>query len=146
VCSPRQREVVRSWATPLDTEGLDEALALLGAEAAALVGDRDVDVERLVDCRYAGQSHELTVAKVADFHDEHRRRNGFARPEAPIEVVALRARARRPAPVDVDQLPPVDRARIEGPAMVAEPDATIWIPDAWTANPGPLGAWILRRR
>ena len=45
------------------------------------------------DCRYVGQSHELTVARVADFEAEHQRRNGFARRGTPVEVIALRAAA-----------------------------------------------------
>jgi hypothetical protein len=28
---------------------------------------------------------------------------------------------------------------------VAEPDCTVWVPDGWHAEPGPLGAWVLRR-
>ncbi|HEX6312348.1 MAG TPA: hydantoinase/oxoprolinase family protein, partial [Acidimicrobiia bacterium] len=105
VCSPRQRELVRSWPTPRDDRGVDGALEALAAEASALVGGA-TEVERLVDCRYEGQSHELTVAAVADFAAEHERRNGFTRPGTPVEVIALRVRARRPAPLRVDALPP----------------------------------------
>ncbi len=146
VCSPRQREIVRTWATPRDHTSLAAALDALGTEAVDLVGGGDdAEVERLVDCRYAGQSHELTVASPADFAAEHERRNGFARPGAPVEVVALRARARRPAPLAPQDLPPVERARVRGPDVVAEPDCTVWVPAGWSAEPGPLGAWILRR-
>ena len=79
VCSPRQRELVRSWPTPRDWHGLDDALEALADEAAVLVGETVVAVDRFVDCRYAGQSHELTVAAPHDLHEAHRRRNGFAR-------------------------------------------------------------------
>jgi N-methylhydantoinase A/oxoprolinase/acetone carboxylase beta subunit len=144
VCSPRQRELVRSWPTPRDHAGLDDALAALAADADALVGGA-AEIERLVDCRYEGQSHELTVASVGEFPDEHERRNGFARPGTPIEVIAFRVRARRPAPLRVDALPPVERVAVRGPEVVAEPDCTVWIPAGWTAEPGPLGAWIVRR-
>jgi N-methylhydantoinase A/oxoprolinase/acetone carboxylase beta subunit len=146
VCSPRQRELVRSWATPREHEGLPAALDALAGEAGALVGGgRDVQVECLVDCRYAGQSHELTVAAVEDFPAEHERRNGFARPDAPVEVVALRARARRAAALTAGDLPAVDRARLHGPEVVAEDDCTVWVPSGWIAEPGPGGAWLLRR-
>lgn len=145
MCSPRQRELVRSWPTPLDHRGLDRALAVMTTEATKLVGTGGVHVERLVDCRYVGQGHELSVASVSAFHEEHRRRNGFARPDAPIEVIALRVRARSAAPMEVDALPPVERSLVEGPAVVAEPDATLWVPDGWTAEPGALGAWIVTR-
>jgi N-methylhydantoinase A len=145
VCSPRQRELVRSWPEPLERAGLAAALDRVADEAVALVGGHDVEVERLVDCRYAGQSHELTVAGPDEFPAEHERRNGFARPGAPVEVVALRVRARRPAPLAPADLPPVARSEVLGPEVVAEPDCTVWVPDGWRAELGPLGAWVLTR-
>ncbi|HEX8771872.1 MAG TPA: hydantoinase/oxoprolinase family protein, partial [Acidimicrobiales bacterium] len=88
LCSPRQRDLVRSWPAPADQTGLDDRLADLAAEARRAVGcaDSHSEVTTAVDCRYAGQGHELTVASVADFPAEHRRRNGYARAGAPIEV------------------------------------------------------------
>jgi N-methylhydantoinase A/oxoprolinase/acetone carboxylase beta subunit len=149
VCSPRQRELVRSWPDPLEHGGIDGALDALAEETVALVlhADEagDADVERLVDCRYAGQSHELTVASPDAFPAEHERRNGFARPGAPIEIVALRVRARLPAPLTPDQLPAIERRSVRGPEVVAETDCTVWVPEGWRAEPGPLGAWVLRR-
>jgi N-methylhydantoinase A/oxoprolinase/acetone carboxylase beta subunit len=145
VCSPRQRELVRSWPEPLEHGGVDAAVDALIDEAVALVGGSDVTVERLVDCRYAGQSHELTVASTDAFPVEHERRNGFSRPDAPVEVVALRVRARRPAPLAPEDLPGGDRHSVRGPEVVSEPDCTVWVPDGWHAEPGPLGAWVLRR-
>jgi len=148
LCSPRQRELVRSWPDPSSRDGIDHALAALGDEARAAVGGGEgrIDVEFALDCRYRGQSHELSVASVEAFHAEHERRNGYARPETAVEIVALRARARRRAPLEPDQLPEVKRQRCTGPAVAAEPDCTVWIPDGWVAEPGPLGAWILTRR
>ncbi|HYT39854.1 MAG TPA: hydantoinase B/oxoprolinase family protein, partial [Acidimicrobiia bacterium] len=153
LCSPRQRELVRSWPDPAGREGLEEALAALGAEARAAVAgigaggaaEPEVEVEYALDCRYRGQSHELSVSTVEGFHAEHERRNGYARPEAPVEVVAIRARARRPAPLEPDDLPPPTRERRTGPTVAVEPDCTVWIPAGWVAEPGPLGAWILTR-
>jgi N-methylhydantoinase A/oxoprolinase/acetone carboxylase beta subunit len=145
VCSPRQRELVRSWPEPQEHGGVDAALDALTDEAVALVGGSEVTVERLVDCRYAGQSHELTVAGADAFPVEHERRNGFSRPDAPVEVVALRVRARRPAPLAPEDLPGGDRHSVRGPEVVSEPDCTVWVPDGWHAEPGPLGAWVLRR-
>ena len=100
-----------------------------------------------LDCRYAGQSHELTVARLSDFHDEHRRRNGWARHDAPVEVVALRARARRAAALDMEQLgpPAVERRATVGPRVIAEPDCTVWVAEGWRADVDEGGAWILRR-
>ena len=71
-----QRDLVRSWPTPLDHTALADARRRLAAEAAKLVG-RDAETTTAVDCRYAGQSHELTVGSVAAFHDAHQPRNLF---------------------------------------------------------------------
>jgi N-methylhydantoinase A/oxoprolinase/acetone carboxylase beta subunit len=145
VTSPRQRELVRSWPVPADHAGIDQALQKLAEEARAAVGDGDAEILTALDCRYAGQSHELTVASVEDFPDEHRRRNGYVRPGAPIEVVALRARAARPAPMTYDDLGVArERKPATGPTVLAEPDCTVWVPSGWTAEAGGGGAWILR--
>ncbi|MGH9226177.1 MAG: hypothetical protein ACRD2W_20870, partial [Acidimicrobiales bacterium] len=143
------RVVVRSWPSPADHAGLHGALLALADEAGRLVGgSAGAEVTTAVDCRYAGQSHEVTVADVDAFPDEHRRRNGYARPGAPIEVVALRATARVPAPLDPGDLPPPDgvvRTPASGPAVIAEPDCTIWVPDGWSADVAPDGSWVLTR-
>ncbi len=199
VAAPRQRDLVRSWPTPLDHRGLDAARAELVDQAVtALAGRAGTAPRRLaagpalpspgglalpspgglalplagragnaladqasatssgshidslrrgswVDCRYEGQSHELTVADVADFHEEHRRRNGYARPDDPVEVVALRARAEVASPVDPAALPTTPRSPVTGPAVVAEPDCTIWVPEGWQGEVGAAGAYVLRR-
>ncbi|MEA2685079.1 MAG: N-methylhydantoinase [Actinomycetota bacterium] len=148
LCSPRQRDLVRSWPTPADHAGVAPAATALGDEARRAVGGQaEVEVTTALDCRYAGQSHELTVAGIDDFPDEHRRRNGYARPDAPVEVVALRARARRPAPLAIADLPPpaVARRPTVGPAVVVEPDCTVWIPDGWRADVAADGSWLLTR-
>jgi N-methylhydantoinase A/oxoprolinase/acetone carboxylase beta subunit len=147
--APRRRDVVRSWPSPQDQAGLAEALALLGKEAAALVapGAGATTVETAVDCRYRGQSHELTVPSVGEFHDEHRRRNGYARPEEPVEIVALRAVATRPPTVAATDLPAAARLAgdVRGPAVIAEPDCTIWVADGWVAQVGANGALLMQR-
>jgi N-methylhydantoinase A/oxoprolinase/acetone carboxylase beta subunit len=143
--SPRQRELVRSWATPSSVAGLADALAALAAEATELVA-REASVETFVDCRYAGQSHELTVESVDAFHAEHERRNGYARPGSPVEIVAVRARASAPGGVDLDDLPTPTRTSVVGPAVVCEVDCTIHVPAGWSAEPGAAGALVLRRR
>jgi N-methylhydantoinase A/oxoprolinase/acetone carboxylase beta subunit len=147
--SPRQTDLVRSWPTPGSVDGLAHALAELAGQAAdavAIDDGTDVTVETAVDCRYAGQSHELTVPSPEAFPAEHRRRNGFSRPGAPVEVVALRARATVPAPFTEEDLGrPPTRQPATGPCVVAEPDCTLWIPDGWRAEVAPDGAWVLKR-
>ena len=140
LCAPKAREVVHTF-----TGGsLADARARVEQEARARVGAGAV-VETAVDCRYVGQSHELTVAAPDDFPAEHERRNGHVRPGAPVEVIAVRARASIAAPLRITDLPDVDRARVVGPAVVAEPDCTMWVPDGWRAEPRELGAWVLER-
>ena len=171
--SPRQAVLVRSWPTPGDQAGLSDARFKLARAAArhllgvgqdtparvmldhrtsrgsVTIGDRPpVEVELGLDCRYAGQSHELTVPSVPAFEEEHRRRNGYARTGAPVEVVALRATARLPAPVPLDRLPRppgASRQPAKGPAVLAEPDCTVWVAPGWTAEVGPGGSWVMTR-
>ncbi|MFS8586586.1 MAG: hypothetical protein FWJ72_16075, partial [Acidimicrobiia bacterium] len=141
--------LVRSWPAPGDHAGLAEALAALAAQARSLVRAPagEVTVTTALDCRYRGQSHELTVPDVAAFHDEHRRRNGYARPGDPVEVVALRAAATGPPAAAIDDLPVAPRLDrpVDGPTVIAEPDCTIWVAEGWTAHPGAAGAIVLRR-
>lgn len=143
LCAPEQREMVESWPTPSSRVDLDDARAALAARVAELLPGGRVD--QWLDCRYAGQSHELLVADVDDFPMVHAQRNGYARPGVDVEVVALRARVSSPAPLAVTELPAPERVSVRGPAVVAEPDCTTWVPDGWAAEPGPAGAWILER-
>ena len=115
--------------------------------AAARAGRRtgDVEVVTAVDCRYPGQSHELTVPSVADFHAEHERRNGYARPDAPVEVVAVRASARVASPIHIEDLPTTPRSVVVGPALVSEADCTTWVPEGWRGDPGNDGALVLTK-
>ena len=170
--SPRQAVVVRSWPTPGEHGGLSAerftlarvaARRLVGAapdasaqvmlnhhtsSATVTVAGRAVEVHISMDCRYAGQSHELTVSSVAAFPEAHRRRNGYARPGAAVEVTALRAAASLPPPVPPDELPPRPgeaRRPARGPTVLAEEDCTVWLPDGWTADVAADGSWVLTR-
>jgi N-methylhydantoinase A/oxoprolinase/acetone carboxylase beta subunit len=149
LCSPRQRDLVRSWPTPGDRTGLAEALRTLADEARDAVGRYpDARVTTGVDCRYRGQSHELTVPSIDAFDDAHRRRNGYARPGAAVEVVAIRATARVPAaltPADLGPPPARREGTPSGPVVLAEADCTVWLPDGWHASVAPDGSWVLTR-
>jgi N-methylhydantoinase A/oxoprolinase/acetone carboxylase beta subunit len=164
--APRRRDVVRSWPTPDDHDGVDAARRTLADEARALVagsggdgpgsggpgpdggpGSDGITVTTALDCRYRGQSHEVTVPDVAAFHEAHEQRNGYARPGHPVEVVAVRATATAPAAAALDDLPTADRidGPVRGPTVLAEPDCTIWVAEGWVATPGAAGAVVLRR-
>jgi len=78
----------------------DPAVAGIAAGAARRLPGGTV--ETMIDVRYLGQSHEVTVPyAVGDGWDTlagrfdalHRERNGFARPGDPIEIVTIRATA-----------------------------------------------------
>jgi len=142
--APRQHDLVRTWPGGSDLTGLAEALDSLAAEAGALVPGSTVETE--LDCRFQGQSHEIRVQRIEDFPAAHQRRNGYTRPDTPIEVVAIRATARKASPVSIESLPVGDRTAVEGPAVIAEADCTIWVPEGWRSDPHPVsGALILTR-
>jgi N-methylhydantoinase A len=88
-----------------------KVLADLGAEG---ITPGDATVELHVDCRYAGQSHELRIdvgpppsfVRIVDaFHAAHRARYGFDRPDVPVEAITFRATALGP-PGEVVVSPP----------------------------------------
>ncbi len=169
--APRQVDLVESCPDPLDHDGAERRCTALAARAAMQVtgavppqqaqvarhsatvslgpANQACQVITAFDCRYAGQSHELSVNAIDAFHVEHERRNGYARPDAPIEVVAVRVSARVASPVSASSLPvPIASTRADvtiGPAVIAEPDCTIWVPGGWRADPGVAGALVLTR-
>ena len=68
--------------------------------AQEAVGSRDTEIVRLVDVRYLGQSHELTVpwngsitGLRASFDAVHAERYGFDDPDADLEIVTARVTA-----------------------------------------------------
>lgn len=109
-------------------------------------------VEMSADMRYRGQSHELGVVvtnwddAAASFHEAHLERFGFDRPDAPVEVVNIRATAVGLAPLSWGDLPrtptesdPIGREGvwdrrslpaghvIDGPAIVVEDNSATLI-------------------
>lgn len=162
---------------------IEETLATLVTEARQALEQEgaapaSIEVERWVDARYAGQSFELRVPAsdwMATFHEEHERRYGYARHDAAVEAVTLRAVATAPgASVDSDVLEPatdpatvgraevivkgksVEAARvwrhdlrpghaISGPALVLDYSATTWVPPEWTVTVDPSGSLRLQR-
>ncbi len=94
-------------------QGINAAFADLQRSAAKWFNQERIDpakrqLERALDLRYIGQSHELTVpvqladfrdddlpALVARFHEEHVRVYGYA-PEGQVQLVTYRVTARTP--------------------------------------------------
>jgi len=85
------------------------------------------------DLRYRGQSFELTVPLGADlagaFHRAHEARYGYADPERPVELVAVRTADVRPGPEL--SLPAAGPLESCGPGLLELEGATCWIPPGW---------------
>ena len=141
VCSPRQRELVRSWPDPLEHAGLEARSTASPTKSRSSVGTTS---------RWSGwwiaatgtepRAHRRQPGRLPA---EHERRNGFARPGAPVEVVALRVRARRSAPLSPADLPPVERPKVPAPKSWPSPTARCGCPTGGRPSPAPsaLGCW-----
>jgi N-methylhydantoinase A len=138
-------------------------------EAAAARDLPGAATKRLVDARYRGQSHELTVGADGwedNLAEAHERRYGFrldAEPEIVTRrLVATLARARpslqwqaplrrmdsRRAFVDGEWLDlPVHGpgAAVTGPAIVELPGATCLVRPGWAGEPDDAGTLVLER-
>ena len=91
-------------------------------------------IERFVDARYPGQSHELTIADGDDFHAAHERRYGF-RLDGEPQVVTRRVVATL-AREEQRLAPPVPgTGRVEGPAIVELPGSTCLVRPGWAGEP-----------
>jgi N-methylhydantoinase A len=114
-------------------------------------------VERYVEARYQGQSHEIRIAEKSDFHEAHRRLYGFSRRE-PVEIVnaivRVTAAQRKPEPrriarggkswtgsVERSELRAGDRVR--GPAVISEDNATCWVERGWTGRVDAYGNIVI---
>ncbi len=123
---------------------------------------------RLIDARYPGQSHELTVEEGADFGAAHEQRYGF-RLEGEPEVVSRRLVATVPRPKPSLQCqallrptPPARRSvfldgawsdvpvygpgvAVAGPAIVELPEATCLVRPGWAGEPDAAATLLLER-
>ena len=132
-----------------------------------------IRVWRDVEARYVGQSFEVRLPARRwrrGFHEAHLRRYGFARPEAPIELVRLHVRGvrghvhvadghaaspsavrtKRPrrtkdgvAILERRTLQPGDR--VAGPARLDERTSTTWVAAGWRAEVLASGALEVTR-
>ena len=144
VAAAIRRDAMRTVMLPLDDAhwpGMAAVLDGLSGEARAAVeamvgtGAEAPEESLAADMRYSGQSFELTVpvprgvaveALAALFHAAHDRNFGHAEPGAAIQVVSLRASARRPAP-------PIAMPRSEGTPHVARAagEVRVYLRGAW---------------
>jgi N-methylhydantoinase A len=123
---------------------------------------------RLIDARYPGQSHELTIEEGADFGAAHEQRYGF-RLEGEPEVVSRRLVATVPRPKPSLQCqallrptPPARRSvfldgawadvpvygpgvAVAGPAIVELPEATCLVRSGWAGEPDAAATLLLER-
>jgi N-methylhydantoinase A len=118
----------------------DEVRATLGGEP---------EIELAWDLRYHGQSHELTVrGEGEDLHERfealHEERYGHRDPDGEVELVTVRVTGRLPAqPL---RFGGQAGERVEGPAVVRLPEATLVVPDGWDGATDDTGTLILERR
>jgi N-methylhydantoinase A len=124
---------------------------------------------RLVDARYRGQSHELTVEAEeweSNLAEEHERRYGF-RPDAEPEIVtrrlvAILPRQRPSLPCEARLTPPSSHrahldggwldlpvhgpgSAVSGPAIVELPGSTCLVRPGWSGEPDDAGTLVLER-
>lgn len=141
----RRRDTVRSVLLPEDRFD-DDVLADLAGESDGVSWD----------VRYLGQSFELTVedpdaaagppsaTRLRElFEAEHQARYGYADREAAIELVTVRNRRLEPGP----GFPPgeTDPADYAGPATVDLAEATLYLPEGWSARSYRAGLLCLER-
>jgi N-methylhydantoinase A len=91
---------------------------------------RDITVADAIDARYRGQSFELTIpystAWKQAFHQAHEQRYGYARPQAPIEVVAARSTL-----VGQTSRPTLDVARTRRRTRPPHERIRVWCDGRW---------------
>jgi N-methylhydantoinase A len=94
-----RRDYVRPLLGALDSAEeavMEAAWKELEARAGADAGGEALELTRLADLRYRGQSFELTVAAddpaalPARFHEAHERRYGYRMQDEPVELVSVR--------------------------------------------------------
>lgn len=166
LAAPVAHEVSRTRPGALEEAG-PEAWEDLTRRAVAAMLEQGVvegDLAWLVDCRYAGQSHEVTVDAGTPeetkerFHAAHRARYGWSAVGEPVEAVTFRVRASAdPEPLELPRAagagagPATERpARIDGASgRVPVLRRASLAPDAVIAGPaiveGTESTLVLRR-
>ncbi len=167
VAAERREAIASVMAT---TDALDaDALTTHMHTLAARVQDPEPGAARRwwMRSRYVGQGHELEIPcapgdtgsrLAARFTERHQQRYGFGI-EAAVECVSCRhaaVGAARHADFSRRGASRWDAAKLEddggafeatvrGPASIALPDATLFVPREWTARALPTGGWLVER-
>src|SRR5512133_2813364 len=134
--------------TVLGHAGSDPPLDALRDEVGAALGG-EPEIEVAWDLRYRGQSHELTV-RGAQRHEVrerfealHEERYGHRDPDGEVELVTVRVTGQLPAAA-VDFGAPAGE-EVEGPTVVALPEATLVVPEGWSGSTDDTGTLVLER-
>jgi N-methylhydantoinase A len=101
--APVRKDAARTvlWSGAEAERAMGSVFAALEADALEAMAEegiaaRSVELRRRIDARYRGQSFELSVPVegwTAAFHEAHRIRYGYDRPDAVVEAVTLRVEA-----------------------------------------------------
>jgi N-methylhydantoinase A len=165
--TPERRERMVSVLARADTLDRDAVRASLHRAAEAVADGNDWQRSWTARMRYVGQGHELDVVAFEDddgaalttrFIALHAQRNGFTL-DAPAEVIGVRhvasgaahpIRFARSEASDWNRASAIDdggdfAARLEGPAVVVLPGATLRIADGWIGEPHATGGWLLTK-
>ncbi|GIK29830.1 MAG: hydantoinase/oxoprolinase family protein [Chloroflexi bacterium] len=151
-----------------DATARDAVQACIAELQKERIAPERIQHEVTAEMHYLGQAYELSVPFTADgtalaerFHDAHRAAYGHAFSNRPCQVVTVRARGigaidapefawQQPVPRDLDggvyeraELTP--GSRFDGPALVAQLDATTYVPAGWRATVDGYGLLFLER-
>jgi N-methylhydantoinase A len=180
--SPLRKATARTVLLRSDQPIQDQLAEIFGDLERAAIADMseegmtadEVTLDRFIDARYAGQSHELRVRAAEwteNLHRAHALRYGYSNPANVVEAVTLRVEASTaapPAPIFERQVVTgesttaqvydgtawqhtqvVARAAVlqpvRGPAVITEYSATTWVPAQWRVEPLADGSLILGR-
>jgi N-methylhydantoinase A len=181
LASARRRDTARTVMMG-PGEVTDESVAAAVRELRETIGEGMEDARESIsyELRYAGQAFELPVEAgpepsrddlVEGFRAAHERRYGFAVPDAPVELVAIRVALEGEAPKP--ELGPGDGqveessrsvwfggewhdavvvrgepragAAFEGPAVLELPESTLVLPPGWSAEVDERGSVVADR-
>ena len=137
--------------TQADTRELDAVLAARATGGAHRDDARAT--QRWLRARYVGQGHELEMpfspgeegaSLITRFAAEHEKRMGFTL-EREIEVVGARIAVSGAAREPKLAAPHFADETRRGPAVIALADATLFVPDGWSARALPIGGYLVER-